>query len=616
MSTTARVGVDITARDMTAQAFGLAQRRMAAFGRSVASIGAAYKALAGSAALLAAGNGLKTAVDRMDEMGKAAQRVGVGVESLSRLSYAARMAGVSVEDLGTSMGALNRNIAAIAGGDTKSDAARAFRALGISVVDATGKAKNAEQVMTEMSDRFARMQDGAGKSALAFATLGKGSASLIPLLNGGSASLREMTREAERTGQAFGDNAAGNAAVLKDNLQTLWMRVEGFTNIVATRLIPDLIDWSDRFLQVADSASVASQALGAWDQFKKDASTMWVNTLGEWEAIKELGAGLAEGLTNDAIASGRSADIIADAWGRAGAAMQSAAQQAETLRQSVERTGKGSLPSTVSGDGTLQTKSRPPLGWASSEKSAAAEREHNKLLAEAKRLYEGSRSPAQEYADTIARLNLLKSKGLLTLEQYNAALFKAKWEFQESKVSAAEAVEEFYNFEDSLKSAFGTAFASIIDGTRSVSGAFKDMAKSMLSTAANAFANKAFSMLLGALGGGHALYGGGVGGGIGSLFGSLFGGFRAAGGPVQAGVPYVVGENRPEVFVPDSSGRILPSTGGGSVAVHINLNAEGADREALAALRADLHRMSSTIGNTIKNTVQSEFSKNPGFGRR
>ena len=37
---------------------------------------------------------------------------------------------------------------------------------------------------------------------------------------------------------------------------------------------------------------------------------------------------------------------------------------------------------------------------------------------------------------------------------------------------------------------------------------------------------------------------------------------RAAGGPVSAGVPYIVGEKRPEVFVPDTSGTILPSVTG------------------------------------------------------
>ena len=38
-------------------------------------------------------------------------------------------------------------------------------------------------------------------------------------------------------------------------------------------------------------------------------------------------------------------------------------------------------------------------------------------------------------------------------------------------------------------------------------------------------------------------------------------GFRERGGPVSAGKAYVVGEKRPEVFVPDRSGYILPSVG-------------------------------------------------------
>lgn len=51
----------------------------------------------------------------------------------------------------------------------------------------------------------------------------------------------------------------------------------------------------------------------------------------------------------------------------------------------------------------------------------------------------------------------------------------------------------------------------------------------------------------------------GSGGGSGGLFGSLLGGlFRENGGPVKKGQPYIVGEKRPEVFVPDQNGTILP----------------------------------------------------------
>ena len=36
--------------------------------------------------------------------------------------------------------------------------------------------------------------------------------------------------------------------------------------------------------------------------------------------------------------------------------------------------------------------------------------------------------------------------------------------------------------------------------------------------------------------------------------------FREKGGPVTAGQPYIVGEKRPELFVPDRNGTILPDT--------------------------------------------------------
>jgi hypothetical protein len=45
---------------------------------------------------------------------------------------------------------------------------------------------------------------------------------------------------------------------------------------------------------------------------------------------------------------------------------------------------------------------------------------------------------------------------------------------------------------------------------------------------------------------------------------------RAAGGPVTAGTPYIVGERRPEVFIPSVSGRIMPrvATGGNTYIIN------------------------------------------------
>jgi hypothetical protein len=49
----------------------------------------------------------------------------------------------------------------------------------------------------------------------------------------------------------------------------------------------------------------------------------------------------------------------------------------------------------------------------------------------------------------------------------------------------------------------------------------------------------------------------------------------AGGGPVRAGVPYIVGEKRPELFVPHESGTIVPSVGGGGSPAVIRLEIGG-----------------------------------------
>lgn len=51
----------------------------------------------------------------------------------------------------------------------------------------------------------------------------------------------------------------------------------------------------------------------------------------------------------------------------------------------------------------------------------------------------------------------------------------------------------------------------------------------------------------------------GANGAVGGLLGAIFGGFRASGGPVSAGRPYIVGENGPELMVPGRSGMVVPN---------------------------------------------------------
>ena len=64
----------------------------------------------------------------------------------------------------------------------------------------------------------------------------------------------------------------------------------------------------------------------------------------------------------------------------------------------------------------------------------------------------------------------------------------------------------------------------------------------------------------------------------------IFGGGRQFGGPVSAGVPYMVGEAGPELFVPNSSGSVVANNKLGSTSIIYNFQA-GAD---VATIRAEI----------------------------
>ena len=76
--------------------------------------------------------------------------------------------------------------------------------------------------------------------------------------------------------------------------------------------------------------------------------------------------------------------------------------------------------------------------------------------------------------------------------------------------------------------------------------------------------------------------------GVSNLVSSAFGGFRANGGAVTGGTPYVVGERGAELFVPKSNGTIVPNGMGGGTTINLTVNGaidpEGTARQIIQVL--------------------------------
>lgn len=219
------------------------------------------------------------------------------------------------------------------------------------------------------------------------------------------------------------------------------------------------------------------------------------------------------------------------------------------------------------------------------ERRTAAQEAMNRQIAEARSVFESTRTPLENFNAEIVRLNKLRDtfvdgKPLIDADTYARAVAQAQDSLDSLGKKTEETTDKMSVFAEQAARNMQDAFADFLFDpfSNGLDGMLSDFANILQRMAAEAAAAKIFE----ALGfGGPGTGSGGGGFDWGSLFGSigagvssLFGGFgmsssgtysaanipgRAIGGPVTAGRAYMVGERGPEPFIPDSSGFILPN---------------------------------------------------------
>jgi len=81
------------------------------------------------------------------------------------------------------------------------------------------------------------------------------------------------------------------------------------------------------------------------------------------------------------------------------------------------------------------------------------------------------------------------------------------------------------------------------------------------------------------------------------VFGGLVPGSRATGGPVAQNAPYWVGERGPELFVPKTSGSIVPAGASGGVTVNVYGSVLSTQRELATLVEEAMMRTYRQGGN-------------------
>jgi tape measure domain-containing protein len=217
-----------------------------------------------------------------------------------------------------------------------------------------------------------------------------------------------------------------------------------------------------------------------------------------------------------------------------------------------------------------------------------AEREINDIIRERERLIQNNENAQERYTRRLETLGRLVERSErigqpipdeTVSREANAALE----ELERSQQRVQAATERTSNTARELGLTFSSAFEdAIIKGesfSKVLQGILQDIARIVVRrTITEPLGTAVTSSLAG-------FDFGSIFSGLGSALGGLF---RAEGGPVAGGQPYIVGERGPEWFVPNRSGTVLPNgmaPGGPVINQSITIDARGADAGVEARLR-------------------------------
>lgn len=276
----------------------------------------------------------------------------------------------------------------------------------------------------------------------------------------------------------------------------------------------------------------------------------------------------------------------------------------------------------------------PPVAVETEEAQRARDLARlNDMAEEAGRIFEKTRTPVERYDAELARLNELVQAGAIQWDTYQRAADLANEELQSHLPVLEEVETALQRFGREASDSFGLAQSAAVSaldrmedslvsfslGTKSAgasfrsfaSGIIEDLLRMQIRQNITGQLSGFFNSLIGNIFGGRATTAGSGGGGRKPKV-------EAAGGPVSAWSPYIVGEAGPELFVPRVAGTIIPNHalgGGASVVVNQAFDFRGADASTIVRLEAVADRIKRQAVAEATGRVAALTDRGGGFAK-
>jgi lambda family phage tail tape measure protein len=560
--------IDIVATDKTGAAFRSVQTGMSGIQTSASSLLTKISAVTGALAAIGVGSALKGIIEAGDRLEELSKRTSIAVETLSALTNNAKLAGISQEELGSGIVKLSRSIA-----EAVSDAGEqrmAFQNLGVAIRDVNGNIRPTVEILADVAAAFQDAEDGAIKTQYAVALFGKSGANFIEFLNQGREGVQAL-------GASISTEFADQSATFMDNLDKIGQRIQATISEKAApflafmnRQIEEAIRL-DKMTRVGAGRGVVNPEFVVPERTKVKPLTPLSKEKAKEEKdnAKEI-ASAYEQIADEIfkLVNGER-ELAIYQFARKGASVEEIAAYTERL----DKLAQLKESEKANAEEAKQYADQDKLNRQS----------RNDLLEKGKQLYDETRTPLEKLNIAEAELLRLLELGIIDFDVYSRAVFQAN---EAMDKLAEDGKDDLADLEAAIRG-WGNEFTNIMaNAVMTGKLSFKDLANSVISDLLRMSIQAQITKPLMNLGM--------------DFLGIKVSGARAMGGPVTSNQPYLVGENGPEIFMPNNSGTIIPNGQGGSVVVQQTINVTTGVQQTV---RAEVMNMLPQIANAAKSAV-------------
>ena len=192
-------------------------------------------------------------------------QTGQTTEQLQEFSYATELIDVSVDTLQGSLTKLTNNMQDTINGTGNAKAS--FEALGISVTDADGNMRSANDVFYETIDALGDVKNETERDAMAMDIFGRSAQDLNPLIIQGSDTLKAYAQEAHNVGYVLDEEALSALGAVDDAYQRLQKSQEGTKNQLSAEFAPYLTEFYEKITKLIKDGGQALKDSGIVDSF-------------------------------------------------------------------------------------------------------------------------------------------------------------------------------------------------------------------------------------------------------------------------------------------------------------------------------------------------------------